>query len=187
METFNIVRVAALIMFSVFFVIISWRPLHNPKTHGFYRFFAFEGILILVLLNLPFWLANRFSFNQLISWLLLFISILFVIHGLYLLKRFGGSRKQGITPENLGFENTDNLVIKGVYRYIRHPMYSSLLFLAWGVFLKHVTMPSLAVVIITTGFLTITAKIEEQENIAFFGSDYEEYIKKTRMFVPHLL
>ena len=34
------------------------------------------------------------------------------------------------------FEKTSKLVTVGLYRYICHPLYSSLFFLGWGVFFK---------------------------------------------------
>jgi protein-S-isoprenylcysteine O-methyltransferase Ste14 len=38
-------------------------------------------------------------------------------------------------------EKTTILVTTGAYRYIRHPLYSSLLFLAWGIFFKAPSWP----------------------------------------------
>lgn len=184
---FTVIRIILFILLSTFFLVFSWRPLHNPRSHGFYRFFAFEGILILILLNIPFWVENPFSPLQLISWILLFLSILFAIQGFYLLRKLGGFRSRGrINPENLGFENTNKLVTDGIYKYIRHPLYSSLLLLAWGTFLKHISIYGIAAVLITSVFLVATAKTEERENISFFGPCYEEYIKKTKMFIPYL-
>ncbi len=184
---FAAIRITLFILSSVFLVAVSWRPLHNPRSHGFYRFFAFEGILILVLLNIPFWVRNPLSPFQLISWTLLFFSILFVIQGFYLLRKLGGSRDREIVSENLAFEDTSDLVTDGIYKYIRHPMYSSLLLLAWGAFLKHITIYGISAVLIATAFLVATAKMEERENISFFGSRYKEYIKRTKMFIPYLL
>ncbi len=183
---FAVIRIALFILLSIFFIIFSWRSLHNPRSRGFYRFFAFEGILILILLNIPFWFKNPLSPLQLISWTLLFCSILFVVQGFYLLRKLGGSRGREINSENLAFENTVNLVTDGIYKYIRHPLYSSLLFLAWGAFLKQITIYGIAAVLITTACLMVTAKLEERENILFFGSNYEEYIKKTKMFIPYI-
>lgn len=40
---------------------------------------------------------------------------------------------------------------------------------------------------VTLIFLIFTAKIEEKENMKFFGIDYEEYIKKTKMFIPFVI
>jgi hypothetical protein len=34
---------------------LSWRSLRDLRSHGFYRFFAFELLLALILLNAPMW------------------------------------------------------------------------------------------------------------------------------------
>ncbi|MGA3084269.1 MAG: hypothetical protein ABSE95_05690 [Thermodesulfobacteriota bacterium] len=53
-------------------IFISWKSLARPRSHGFYRFFAFELLLILFLINVNYWFENRFSLLQLISWFFLF-------------------------------------------------------------------------------------------------------------------
>jgi protein-S-isoprenylcysteine O-methyltransferase Ste14 len=83
-----------------------------------------------------------------------------------------------------GIEKTTELVIAGAYRYIRHPLYGSLLFLAWGGFFKHPSWVGGTLAVIATFFLTVTAKIEEAENIGFFGAAYQSYMKQTKMFIP---
>ena len=183
---FKTIRIILFILISIFLVAFSWRSLHNPKSHGFYRFFAFEGILIIVLLNVPFWIKNPFSPLQLVSWILLLFSLLFVVQGFYLLKTLGESGNRERQSENFAFENTVNLVTDGIYKYIRQPLYSSLLLLAWGAFLKHVTLYGLVIVLTTTLFLVVTARMEERENILFLGSSYVEYISKSKMFIPYL-
>jgi protein-S-isoprenylcysteine O-methyltransferase Ste14 len=37
-----------------------------------------------------------------------------------------------------------------------------------------------------TIFLIFTAKADEMECIQFFGSAYNDYMKKTRMFIPYI-
>lgn len=86
----------------------------------------------------------------------------------------------------LGLEKTTALVTVGVFKYIRHPLYSSLLFLGWGVFFKDPSWLGSALVLTATIFLVATAKVEEAENIRFFGSDYQTYMKQTKMFIPFL-
>ncbi|MGB2928770.1 MAG: isoprenylcysteine carboxylmethyltransferase family protein [Desulfobacterales bacterium] len=98
-----------------------------------------------------------------------------------------GKLDQGRSDASLvGIEKTTELVTTGLYQYIRHPFYSSLLFLGWGILLKKVSWIGLVLASITTILLIITAKKEENENIEYFGDKYQEYMKQTRMFVPFL-
>ncbi len=181
------IRVILFIICTLFFLRFSWRSLANPGTHGFYRFFVFEGILLLVLLNHPYWFRDPLSPLHLLSWFLLLVSIVFVIQSILMLKQRGGHAERKDMPENHSFENTVRIVEEGLFRYIRHPMYSSLLFLAWGAFLKHITPLNIGLILLVNALLIIVARVEEQENIRFFGTAYVEYMQRTRMFVPWVL
>ncbi len=180
-------HIALFVIVSTILVGFSWRVLGNPKSHGFYRFFAFESILGLMVLNEPYWFDEPTSLLHLISWFLLILSVIFVVQALILFKRFGGNNERQDTPENFAFENTANLVEDGLYRFVRHPMYSSLLFLGWGAFFKNITPLNIALIATVTILLIIVAKIEERENIHFFGATYSDYMKRTKMFIPWLL
>ncbi|BHH82291.1 methyltransferase family protein [Desulforhopalus sp. 52FAK] len=181
------IRIALFVIFTIFFISFSRRALSNSKAHGFYRFFVFEGILLLVLLNYPYWFMEPFSPVHLLSWCLLLISIVFIVNSLMMLKQSGGHAEREDMPENLSFENTVNVVDEGLYHFIRHPMYSSLLFLAWGAFFKHITLINVILVLTVTGLLIAVAKVEERENISFFGTTYTEYMQRTKMFIPLIL
>lgn len=167
------------------FVFLSRKSLRNPRSHGLYRFFAFEAITVLVLLNLDYWFYEPFSLHQIISWVLLTVSLFLAVHGFLLLGLVGrpGSERND-DPALIGIEKTSELVIVGAYGYIRHPLYSSGLIGVWGVFFKHPSYVGFCLAVITTLFWTITAKIEEAENIRFFGAAYQSYMKKTKMFIP---
>lgn len=179
-------KIIVFIIASVPILWLSLSSLRKYRSHGFFRFFAWEAILALILLNLNYWFYEPIRINQLISWLLLISSLYLVIHGMQLLGAAGKTDKQREDPSLLGLEKTTELVTSGPYRYIRHPLYSSLLLLAWGAFFKHFSAAGLCLTFVATIFLTITAKIEEAENEAFFGSAYKSYIKKTKMFIPKL-
>jgi protein-S-isoprenylcysteine O-methyltransferase Ste14 len=169
---------------TTFFVWISWHSLLNPLSHGFYRFFAWECIIALVLLNYPMWTKNPFSPLQAASWSLLLISILLPLHAVQLLCSIGQPSEERREPELLPFERTSTLVTTGAYRYIRHPMYAALLFLAWGAFLKDISVPSIALVGGASIALFFTALRDEEECKHHFGADYIEYIKTSKRFVP---
>jgi protein-S-isoprenylcysteine O-methyltransferase Ste14 len=181
------IRIALFIICTIFFVHFSWRALIHPGTHGFYRFFAFEGILLLVLLNYPHWFRDPFSVQHLLSWLFLLASIVFVVLSFLMFKKRGGYADREDMPANHSFENTVNIVEEGLFRYVRHPMYSSLLFLGWGAFLKHITPLNVGLILLVSGLLIVVAKVEEQENIRFFGPAYVDYMQRTRMFIPWVL
>lgn len=182
----SIIRVMVFFILTMLFIVVSRRCLLNPRSHGFYRFFAFEGIAFLVLYNHPVWFHQPFSFQQCLSWLCLLLSILLVVRGVKALLSLGGHRVRHESPENLAFENTQNLVEEGLYRYIRHPMYTSLLLLGWGAFLKQITFETILAVLFITVSLYLTAKVEETENIRFFGPKYNDYQRRSKMFLPFI-
>lgn len=117
------VRVAVFLVASTVIVRLSWRSLRDPRSHGFYRFFAFELLIALVLLNVPVWFHHPLSACQLVSWALGAASIGLAIAGFRLLRVIGRPSPTSPQGANLGFENTTTLVTTGVYGFIRHPMY----------------------------------------------------------------
>ena len=186
MGSIPIIRIAIFIAASIVIIVLSRRSLRNPRSHGFYRFFAFEAILIIILINIPHWIKNPLSPRQILSWILLIASLAFLIHGIYLLRKLGGSAPREDSPETFAFENTTHLVTEGIYKYIRHPLYSSLLLLAWGGYLKHFTITGTIAAIVATAALIATAKMDERECLVTFGSGYAAYMKQTKMFIPYV-
>lgn len=172
-------KIAVFFLLSSILAYLSRQSFSQPRSHGFFRFFAFESILVMVLLNINFWFADPFSLRQVFSWILLLLSLLLAIHGFYLLRQVGKPRGK--------IEDTTMLVEAGAYRFIRHPLYSSLLWGAAGVFLKHPSLAGLALLLATTAFLIATARVEEAENVQRFGEPYSAYMSRTKMFLPFLL
>lgn len=93
-------------------------------------------------------------------------------------------RKVGRPGDEL--EATTVLVEVGAYKYIRHPLYASLMLLGWGAFLKDPSLLAGALTISATVFLVATAKVEERLNLEKFGNDYADYMIRTKMFIPFL-
>ena len=125
-------KLVLFVVFSVGIACLSWRFLRLGRTHGFYRFFAFECILVLILLNADRWLTNPSSPAQVASWLLLLSSAALALQGARGLVIVGKPARINRREEEIGIEATTTLVTVGAYRYIRHPLYASLLFLGWG-------------------------------------------------------
>jgi len=158
-----------------------------PHSHGFYRLFAWEFIVALFLLNVNLWFREPWCWHQLISWSLLFGSLVPLAFGVHSLATQGKAAKhRKDDAQLLAFEKTTTLVTTGIYRYIRHPLYSSLLLLAWGVFFKAPTWLGVLLVLPATLLLFATAKADETECIHYFGTPYQEYRQHTKMFLPYL-
>ena len=166
-----------LIAGSIVLVLFSWFvSIREKRFHGITRFFSFECIFILFLLNVRIWFHDVFSFHQIISWTLLIASIYPVLAGFISLKRKGRSESN--------FENTTVLVKSGIYKYIRHPLYCSLLLLGTGIMFKDLNTLKVILGAINMVAVYLTAIIEEKEMLTKFGSEYEYYMKETKMFFP---
>ncbi|MBA4379383.1 MAG: isoprenylcysteine carboxyl methyltransferase [Anaerolinea sp.] len=163
---------------SIFIIWYSWPSLRRPGSHGFYRFFAWEAILGLFLFNVRGWFDDPLAWHQIISWILLIVSIFPVVQGFTLLRKAG-------KPEG-NFEATTQLVTRGIYHYIRHPLYASLLYLAWGIFFKSPSLLDGCLAAVATAFLYATARADEAECLVKFGEEYTWYMKTTKMFIPFL-
>ena len=94
-------------------------------------------------------------------------------------------RKYG-KPKDV-IDDTAVLVTWGIYKYIRHPLYSSLMLLTWGVFLKDISVVSFVLTLAASGFPIAVTKVEEKDDIRKFGDDYLEYMKTTKMFIPFIV
>jgi protein-S-isoprenylcysteine O-methyltransferase Ste14 len=173
-------NLTAVITGTVVIISFSWfYSVKHGRYHGIPRFFAFESIFLLVLLNIKIWFHDPLSLNQIISWLLLILSVYFGLAGFILLKGNGKS--------NRNFEETTVLVKSGVYSLIRHPLYFSLFLLGTGVMMKNPGIPAVTLSVVNLIAVWITAQTEEKEMIIKFGEQYKEYMKETKMFIPFIL
>jgi protein-S-isoprenylcysteine O-methyltransferase Ste14 len=181
-------RLGGFVLATLVLLYISRRSIARPRTHGFYRFFAWEAIVGLVFLHAPVWLRDWSSGHQIVSWILLMASLLPLVLGLRALNsRAAGNGKTRPEPELLGFERTGTVISQGVFKYIRHPLYCSLLLLGWGVFFKAPSLLAGGLAIVATGFLLLTARADERECVAAFGEAYRSYMHRTKMFIPYVL
>jgi protein-S-isoprenylcysteine O-methyltransferase Ste14 len=141
-------------------------------------------VLVLLVLNIPHWFDDPLSPRQLVGWTLLVASGVLVIWSVLAFQRAGRVAAADMPGPEFAFERTAQLLTRGVYRWIRHPMYASLLYLAWGAALKRVTPVTLGVALATTVALYATARFEERENVVRFGDEYGAYMRSTKRFVP---
>jgi len=109
-----------------------------------------------------------------IGTVLILIGIVLVVMGWSLVyKRYW--RKQ---------EGQGELVIEGIYRYIRHPQYTGFLLITLGMLLDWATIPMLIMWPIMVILYFRLARKEEGYMEEEFGQQYIEYRQKTGMFLP---
>ncbi|MBE0669462.1 MAG: isoprenylcysteine carboxylmethyltransferase family protein [Anaerolineales bacterium] len=81
-------------------------------------------------------------------------------------------------------EKTGALVTRGLYRVVRHPLYTFGLLFIW--LSSSVSQNSLTVYIGATLYTLIGAYFEERKLLRDFGEAYAEYKRKTPMLIPGL-
>lgn len=177
----------AFVTISAILVGVSWRTLGNVRSHGFYRFLAWEAMLVMLVLNASSWFGDRSELSQRISWVLLSLSLVVLFAGVHQMRRFGQAGEQRQDDELFAFERTSQLVTGGIFRYIRHPMYCSLLLLAWGIACKRIDALIVLLAVLSSVLLWCSARCEERECLAYFGDAYRDYMRRSWMFVPLVL
>ncbi|MGD2248260.1 MAG: protein-S-isoprenylcysteine O-methyltransferase [Candidatus Methanofastidiosia archaeon] len=77
------------------------------------------------------------------------------------------------------------LVTKGIYKYLRHPIYAGLFL--WGVaqpLLLHNWIAGGLLLVFFTVLYVVRVPLEEEMMIQEFGKEYTEYMKKTGGIIP---
>ena len=87
-------------------------------------------------------------------------------------------------PEGALETKQGRLVTTGVYRYVRHPLYSAGLAFIW--LLPLMTVNVLAINSALTIYIVVGAYFEERKLRGEFGREYGDYADVTPMFIPFL-
>ena len=130
----------------------------------------------------PAWMAwSKIGLPEWARWIGFGLGVICVF-GIYWLFSSIGS---GITPTS-GTRNQHKLVTNGIYRYIRHPLYTfgSSMFIAFGMMADNWFISAMGILAFI-GMAIRTPK-EEANLIEKFGDEYREYMKRTGRFLPKL-
>ncbi|MCC6261851.1 MAG: isoprenylcysteine carboxylmethyltransferase family protein [Anaerolineales bacterium] len=128
----------------------------------------------------PAWMAwSKVGLPEWVRWLGVGLGVVGVC-GVYWLFSSIGS---GITPTS-GTRKEHKLVTRGIYKYIRHPLYTfgSLLIVSFGVMADNWFIGMFGVLAFT--LMAIRTPKEEANLIAKFGDEYRDYMKRTGKFLP---
>ena len=73
---------------------------------------------------------------------------------------------------------------KGLNGIVRHPLYTATFLLLWGFFLYYPTLKTLCLSGISSLYLIIGTRLEEQKLVLVFGEEYLDYQRRVGRFLP---
>ena len=91
-----------------------------------------------------------------------------------------------VNSSRLQIVENQRLLTKGVYKYIRHPLYLGEILRNFGLAIFLSSLYGMALIFLGCIFLLFRIEIEEKMLIDEFGNEYEEYKKRTKKLFPYL-
>jgi protein-S-isoprenylcysteine O-methyltransferase Ste14 len=77
------------------------------------------------------------------------------------------------------------LITHGVYRFVRHPAYSGIVLCLFGLGLSFENWIRVIILVVPpAAALLYRIHVEEKVLIRHFGSEYEEYVRRTKRLIP---
>jgi protein-S-isoprenylcysteine O-methyltransferase Ste14 len=101
----------------------------------------------------------------------------------YSLLQTGAFQFVGLT-QALGLENNDSLNTGGLYRIVRHPLYTFGLVVLW--LTPSMSRNMLILYVAFTVYIIIGALFEERKLERIFGEDYRKYKSRTPFLIPFI-
>ncbi len=110
------------------------------------------------------------------------VSFLGLVVAIWARTVLGGNWSVGVA-----FKARHELVERGPYRYVRHPMYSGLLLLALGLAIWFGNLAGVAIFVVMFVGFWLRSREEEKLLTKHFPIAYPEYKRRTRALFPFLL
>lgn len=130
------------------------------------------------LLPFQYWELSDIITLKIIGFLLLGISIIIALTAFLTIKFLGKSKK--------GWESTTQLIEKGIFSLVRHPIYFAAFLASTGAFLIKVSVFSIIIACISDICFFLAAFYEDKWDEEKFGEDYKKYKKRTKLFIPFI-
>lgn len=90
--------------------------------------------------------------------------------------------------EFLGFQSEieKELVVTGMYRFVRHPLYFGTMIFIAGLYFLFPSKNMLSALLITYAYIWIGSKLEEQKLREVYGESYTRYAQKVKSLIPYV-
>jgi protein-S-isoprenylcysteine O-methyltransferase Ste14 len=168
---------------------LSVKPTQE-RNSGVGRFrWVIIGIVIAVLLftkvfglSIPFLTISLISHSELLS----VASVILVIIGL-VIALLARRMLAGNWSKDVDVKVDHELITSGIYRYVRHPIYTGVLLMGLGSVLLVGTTSVFLIFLAMLGFFWFKARREEILLTKHFPKEYPEYKKHTKALIPFIL
>ncbi len=167
------------------------RQAFGPTTDRWYRF-AYNlvgGVTFVPLLLMLVWLPDRALYTLPPPWLWLallgqLVAALGIGYGLWLTNmwHFLGLCQLLDMPEDGRLNCKPPMVISGLYRWVRHPLYFLGLVFIW--LTPQMTANRLALIAVLSLYLYVGTFFEERRLLREFGDDYRAYQRRVPRLIP---
>lgn len=84
-------------------------------------------------------------------------------------------------------DSKEPLVVSGMYRYVRHPLYFALIVLFIGFALLYPDFRTWVLVIAMLIYIVVGSKLEERKLTQRYGKAYKDYCRKTKRWIPFVI
>jgi len=158
------------------------------QVRRYYRlgFSIFAMVTFVPVLVLEIFLPDRRICSIPLPWFMLtvllqMVALLGLVHAV---QQTGPSRFLGLDTTLDPQEARRDLVVHGLYRYVRHPLYTCTMLFLW--LMPVMTWNLLAFNLGVTAYFIIGSHFEEDKLIDEYGQAYIEYRRRTPAFLPRL-
>jgi len=151
-------------------------------------FYTIASSLVLVLLVI-FWQQSAHSLataHNVVRWFLralYFLSILGFFWGVKALGFFDPFGLKAAFAHLRGLRLAPRaLIVRGPYRYVRHPLYLFVLLMIWSC--PDLTADRMLFNVLCTAWIIVGSVLEERDLVAFYGDTYRNYQSEVPMLIP---
>ena len=162
--------------------ISQWLSIRSPRIYRIgYNLFFLAGLILLLYWQLVFPSTLLFSTGVSTNILAFCLMIPGLVIMMASIKNYDWKSYAGITNEK-----SHSLVIKGMNKYARHPLYSGTMLFLLGFLLWEPSYKNLWVWLLMWVYLAIGMRYEEKKLVNTYGTEYENYQKKVKKMIPFI-
>ncbi len=148
-----------------------------------YSIFAVLTLLPVLILTILIPDKTLYTIPQPLVYFTILLQIISLLMLTYSVMQTGALQFIGLS-QVFGLNQEDRLNTGGLYRYVRHPLYTFSLVLIW--LTPTMTLNFALLYAAFTVYILVGAVVEERKLVKTFGPAYQEYRRKTAFLIPFI-